>query len=294
MSFASSALTSSSSTASSGSRAAAILPTSSGELFGPEGAKASDYRYSRSKRRFILDTAQRGLSKRMAREVASTPLGELGIMQQADLEWFETMRAEITYLLPRHGEFEQLDQLLNRFVRENKLGVGDLEMLRELLEAFVLRRPSGRVMEVRPTGAKVASFWPHHHPNGIWFHSALGRIGADEGGVFFLDPENREYFRSKHFSQQRVDRGQYELEDLGSRSRVLSPIALTDVFYEDADPSRMTSGLIREVVFDHYFFADQSGKLAFQLHTLAKLGVITGQPLLRVTCDNVRYLAFDG
>jgi hypothetical protein len=64
--------------------------------------------------------------------------------------------------------------------------------------------------------------------------------------------------------------------------------------YYQGTPPRLCSELKEEVSFSYFDFPESTGMLALHLHTMAKLGVIVGQPLLKLVCENTRYIALDG
>jgi hypothetical protein len=274
----------------------AVLPANNPELFGETGPTAENFRYSRTQQKFVLKKEDDGLVSEDSLTAAETiPMNQPGIMQQVNLVCYEQLEEEIAFMQRRHPEeLNGLYELIVKFHDDKRLVGTDLSDLRTGLEQYVMKRPTGSVMEVRDRERSRVSFMPHQHENGIWYISGKGSIGADPRGVFFRNKKNEEYFCSTNFRQTRLDRFEYELEDIETGTKAKSPIAICDVWYQDPKAREMTSGLLNEVVFEQFNFNEPTGKLAFALHTIAKLGVITGTPLLWVICPSERYLAFDG
>lgn len=211
-------------------------------------------------------------------------LGEAGIMQQIGLDGINPLLAELEHMAGRSpADYRPVHELVSKMWEKRQLGGRELERLRELMEFYHVRRPTGVVMEVRDAKRKRGSFWPNHHADGVWFHHPEGIIGGDENGVFFRDSKSQEYFRSTRFRQTRLERSRYLLEDVATGGKSESKIAVCDCWYEERDddrPPQFLSSLLGEVVFSCYHFKDAVGKLVLQLQTMAKLGVIIGQPIL--------------
>jgi len=224
---------------------AAILPTRSPEIFGVL-PKPEHFRFSRTKGFFVLNEDS-GIAVPKGDDEDTVGLGERGIMQQINLEGLDDLLNEMAYMAARYPQdYHPIHELLQRFVHRRSLVGRDLERLREMLEFYMARRPTGKVMEVRSPRLRRGSFWPSQHPDGIWCRGANGCIGADEQGVFFRDSSNHEYFRSMIFLQERIDRFRYTLIDKPTKRRVESPICVCDCWYDDqevapVDPNGPTS-----------------------------------------------------
>jgi hypothetical protein len=262
---------------------AAILPARDPEVFGTT-PKPEHFRFSFGKRHFVLNEKS-GVKPPARGDEDTVGMGEPGIMQQVGLENIEHLQEEMSFLAERYPkEYERVAGLMTKLWERRSLGGHDLEQLREDLGTYAMKRPRGMVTEVRNAHRSRGSFWPHHHPEGIWYRHERGFIGADEDGIFFLTGEGLEYFRSLEFKQERVDRFKYRLTDMASGRTVDSDICVCDCWYDgeydDEPPPELHSGMLAQVVYSRFNFRESVAKLILQLHTMAKLGVIIGQPIL--------------